>query len=299
MEKLSLLFLGTANAIPTQKRNHTAILASFGSENILVDCGEGTQRQFKYANLSPTKITKILITHWHGDHVLGIPGLLQTLAMSNYQKTLKIYGPKGTKENIHSLQQIFQQFRLKLEVHEVSSEKFIDNEEFFIESMPMNHGAPTNAYSIVLKDRIKLDKKKLKKLKLPNSPLIKKLKNGEDIVFNGKKIKSSSVSYKEKGKKISIVLDTAFNENAIKISKDSDILITEATFSEKEEAHAREYKHLTSKDAALIAKKSKSKKLILTHISQRYENNPKIIEKESRKTFKNTVLVKDLDIIVV
>ena len=97
-EKIKITFLGTSGAIPSIERNHTAVLLSYKSENILVDCGEGTQRQFKYAKLSPNKVTKLLITHWHGDHVLGIPGFLQTLAFSDYKKTLEVYGPVGTKK---------------------------------------------------------------------------------------------------------------------------------------------------------------------------------------------------------
>src|SRR3989344_2142349 len=100
MEQFTITFLGTGNAVPTKLRNHTAILIDFLNEHILLDCGEGTQRQFKVAELSPHKLTKLLITHWHGDHVLGIPGLFQTLAMGEYYKTLEIYGPKGT---MHSL----------------------------------------------------------------------------------------------------------------------------------------------------------------------------------------------------
>src|SRR3989344_5903298 len=107
MEKIKITFLGTGNAVPTEKRNHTAILLNYKSENILIDCGEGTQRQFKYAKLSPNKITKLLITHWHGDHVLGIPGLFQTLAMNDYQKTLEVYGPQKTEYFMSALNQLF------------------------------------------------------------------------------------------------------------------------------------------------------------------------------------------------
>src|SRR3989344_3358273 len=96
MEQIKITFLGTSNAIPTKKRNHTAILLTYKNENILIDCGEGTQRQFKIAEISPAKLTKILITHWHGDHTLGLSGLFQTLAMSDYSKKLEIYGPKNT-----------------------------------------------------------------------------------------------------------------------------------------------------------------------------------------------------------
>ena len=298
MEKVKVTFLGTGNALPTKERNHTAILVSFANENILIDCGEGTQRQLRKADISPTKVTKILLTHWHGDHMLGIPGLLQTLAMSNYEKTLKIYGPNGTKHFMNVVRELIRDFKINLEVHEVS-DKFIETKDFFIEAAQMSHGIPANAYTIKFKDKTRLNKSKIKKLNLPNSPILGKLQSGQDIVFNGKKIKAKSVTYFEEGKKITFVLDTGINENAIKIAEDSDLLITESTFSSKEKAHAREYLHLTASDAATIAKKSHSKALVLTHISQRYEHNVKPIEKEAKKIFKNVRIVKDLDSITI
>jgi ribonuclease Z len=297
MEQVKLTFLGTGNAIPTKKRNHSAILASFANENILIDCGEGTQRQFRIAGVSPTKLTRILITHWHGDHMLGLPGLFQTLAMSDYKKTLKIYGPRGTKRFINLIQELIKGFNINIEAYEVSNQLAADEKDFKIESREMSHGIPAVAYSIILKDKIRLNKSKLKKLKLPNSPLIKELQAGKDITFNGKRIKSSQVAYKEKGKKVTIIMDTAPNANAIELAKNSDILITESSFLKDELEKAREYKHLTASQAAEIAKKSKSKRLILTHISQRYERNPKPIEAEAKKIFRNVKLAKDFDFV--
>ncbi|PIN72584.1 ribonuclease Z, partial [Candidatus Woesearchaeota archaeon CG10_big_fil_rev_8_21_14_0_10_45_5] len=95
-----IVFLGTSSMVPTKERNHSSFFLGFRAEGILFDCGEGTQRQLKIAGINPNRITKILISHWHGDHTLGIPGLLQTLAANKYDKTLKIYGPKGTKKSI-------------------------------------------------------------------------------------------------------------------------------------------------------------------------------------------------------
>ena len=295
MEKITLTFLGTGNAVPTPKRNHTAMLLNYKNENILIDCGEGTQRQFKIAHLSPSKLTKLLITHQHGDHILGIPGLFQTLHMNDYQKVLNIYGPRGTERFISSLQQLFR-LKIKTQVKEVFS-KFFENEDFFLEAASMKHDTPCLAYSFVIKEKHRLDKKKLAKLKLPNSPLLKKLQQGKDVTIDGKKIKSSQVSYLEKGRKITFILDTAPNPAAIELAKDSDILITEASFSNEEAALAKERLHLTAQDAATIAKKAKVNKLILTHISQRYEHNPKIILEEAKMVFKNTTLAKDLDVV--
>jgi len=298
MERIGVTFLGTGNAVPTEKRNHTGILVSFKEENVLIDCGEGVQRQFKIAKISPTKLTRILITHWHGDHILGLPGLIQTLAMSNYQRTLKIYGPKGTSYFMQIIRSLVGNFHINLEVHEVS-EVFVNTPDFMIEAGEMSHDSPCNSYSIILKDKVRLDKTKIKKYKIPNSPLLGYLQKGEDILIKGKKIKASSMTYIEKGKKVTFILDTLPNQKAIDMAADSDLLVSEASFSKEDAEKAKEYRHLTSVDAARIAKSSKSKKLILTHISQRYEHKPEIIEKEAKKIFKSSHLVKDFDVVEV
>ncbi len=296
--KIPIYFLGTGQAIPTAKRNHTALLMKYKDENILIDCGEGTQRQFRKMKLNPCKITKILITHWHGDHILGLPGLFQTLQLNNYPKTLQIYGPKGTKKFISLLYKLFVPIgKLKIEVKEVSSGKFLETPDFFIEAFPLQHGIPTLAYRFIEKEKIRLDKNKIKKLNLPNSPKLKQLQEGKNIKHKGRTIKASSVTYKQKGRIISFVFDTKFCDCCIRASKNSDLLIAESTFLENSESGknlAKEYKHLTAKQAAIIAKKAKSKKLILTHVSQRYEGSEKEIIKEAKKIFKPVSLAEDL-----
>lgn len=287
-----IFFLGTSNAIPTKDRNHTSIFIDLGSEKFLVDCGEGTQRQLRMAEISPTKITKIFLTHLHGDHSLGLPGLLQTLVMSEYQKELEIYGPTGTHKHIENLQHLYGQFQLKIKVKECSGVCF-QNKDLIIQAYSMSHNAPTNAYTFTIKEKRRLDKKKLRSLKLPNSPLLGQLQQGKDITWKGKKIKSSSVSYLENGKKLAIILDTRMNAEAVKAAQNADLVITESTFLKDEEKRAQEYAHLTAEQAATIAKKAKAKKLILTHISQRYEHQLSLVEKEARKVFKNTKIAKD------
>jgi len=296
METINLTFLGTGDAVPTKRRSHTAILASFANETMLIDCGEGTQRQFRIADLNPMKITRMFITHWHGDHILGIPGLLQTLALNNYNKTMHIYVPRGTRGFIEAIFKLFIFVgKIKYEIHEITNGTIVNERDFRVETAEMHHGTPSNAYSIILKDKIKLDKKKLKKFKLPNTPLLKQLAQGKNIKFKGKTIKAKDVIYKEKGKKVTIVMDTSYNKNAIELAKNSDILITESSFAAEELARAEEFRHLTAPQAAEIAKKSKSKQLILTHISQRYEKHPEQILGEAKKIFKNTKLAKDLE----
>ncbi|MCK5043856.1 ribonuclease Z [Candidatus Pacearchaeota archaeon] len=296
---IKLTFLGTADSIPSASRNPTSILLTYNQENILIDCGEGTQRQFRKARLNPCKITRLLITHWHGDHVLGIPGLLQTLALSGYNKTLFIYGPKGTKTFMKNLLDVFvfrKQYQIKVE--EISG-KFFEVADFYLESKGMTHGIPCNAYSFVKKGQIRIDKKKLTKSKLPSGPLLQKLKQGKDVTYQGKKYLAKNLTFKEEDKKVSFVLDTSLNKQIIPFVKDSDLLICESNFDPELKDRAKEYKHLTSDQAGNIAKKSNSKKLILTHISQRYDRDPKKILNGAKKIFKNSFLVKDLDIIKV
>ena len=172
--------------------------------------------------------------------------------------------------------------------------EFFETEDFYLEAEKMTHGVPCNAYNFVKKSLLRIDKKKLEKTGL-SGPVIKKLKEGKDVVFNGKKFLAKNLTYKEEGKKISFVFDTSFNNKIIPFVKDSDLLICESTFGEELEDKAEEYKHLDSKTTAEIAKKSKSKKLILTHISQRYSKNPKKILDSAKKVFKNSVLAKDFD----
>ena len=297
--KIKLTFLGTSDSIPSIMRNHTAILLSYDKENILVDCGEGTQRQFRKAKINPCKLTRVLITHWHGDHILGIPGLLQTLAFSNYKKKLYIYGPEGTKKFMKEMLKTFVFCgKISMEIEEINKEgKFFENSDFYLESKGKTHGTRCNAYTFVKKGQIKIDKKKLKKSKLPSGSLLKKLKEGKNISYKGRKHLAKNLTYQEGSKKISFILDTSLNKKIIPFVKDSGLLICESSFGPELSDRAKKFKHLTSKQAGNIAKKSNSKKLILTHISHRYDKNPKKILQDAKKIFKNSFLVKDLDVI--
>ena len=296
---IKITFLGTSDAIPSAQRNHTAMLLKYNEENILIDCGEGTQRQFRKARLNPCKITRILITHWHGDHILGMPGILQTLALSGYKKTLFIYGPKGIKNHIQDLLKVFP-FRKEYNIKTMEVRgKFFETSEFFLEAKSMTHRIPCNAYNFVKKARIRIDKNKLKKSKLPSGPLLQKLKQGKNLTYNGKKYLAKNLTFKENDKKISVVLDTSMNKSITPFVKNSDLLICDSSFDSELKEKAKKYKHLTSAQAAEIAKKSKSKKLILTHISQRYSKDTKKILDGARKIFTKSFLVNDLNIIEV
>ncbi len=296
-EKVNITFLGTGSAVPTKRRNHPSVLLQYKDENLLFDCGEGTQRQFRYANLNPCNLTKIFISHWHGDHVFGIPGVLQTLALNNYTGKLYVYGPKGTKKFMELYQELFvkEGVSYEIEIKECNDGTILDEKDFKIDCMQMNHDCPCLAYSFTIKEKSRIDKDKLKKLKLPeNSPLIGELARGKTISFGGKKIDGKKLVYTEEQKKITYIMDTQANPQSIDLAKNSDILICESTYGEEENKKAEEYKHMTSTQAAKLAKESKSKKLILMHLSQRYEN-PKHILEEAKKVFKETKVAEDLD----
>ena len=294
---MKITFLGTGSMVPTLDRNHTAILISYKDENILVDCGEGTQKQLRLAKISPAKITRILITHWHGDHILGLPGLLQTLQANEYKRTLFIYGPKRTKEYLEKLFSGFiNRFQLKINVKEINSELVEETRDFLIKAAPLDHNCPCLAYSFIEKDTRKINLDYLKKFNLKQHPILKKLQQGKDITWQDRLIKVDKATEIKKGKKITIILDTAPTNNAVKLAKNSDIAIIESTHAHELKEESNKYKHLTSKQAALMAKKAKASKLILTHFSQRYKD-VSILMKEAKTVFKNTVEARDLMIV--
>ena len=297
-ERIELTFLGTGSAIPTRRRNHLAMLLKYKAENILIDCGEGTQRQFRKAGLNPCKIMRILITHWHGDHVFGLPGILNTLRLNGYNRKLEIYGPKGTKEWVRKYLDLVGKRGedLDLKVSEIKSGIIFDEGEYFVEAKEMDHDCPAVGYSFVVREKSRLDTGKLKKLKIPNSPLIAELAKGKVIEIDGKKVDGKKLLYKEVRRKVSFVMDTRYNENAVKLARGADLLVCEATFSKKESGELLENRaHLSSVEAAGIAKKAKVEGLALVHLSQRYEGIPKIILEEAREVFENVIIPEDLD----
>jgi len=291
---MEITFLGTSGMQPTKDRNLSSLLLRYKAENILIDCGEGTQRQFRIADISPIKITKILITHLHGDHINGLPGFLQNLHKNEYKKTLEIYGPKGIKNLIKLVLTIANlgNNKLKVNVNEIEPGIFLKTKDYFLTAKKLNHSCECYGYSFTEADKRKMDMKYLKKFKLKKHVLLGKLQKGKDIVYEGKKIKVKDATYIEKGKKITLIADTSYTEQATSLAKDSNLLICESTYNKEHKQKAREYKHLTSEDAANIAKKSKSKKLILTHFSQRYKDVSGLL-KEAKKIFKETSIAND------
>ena len=274
--------------VPTKERNHPGTFVTYRTEGILIDCGEGIQRQMKIANIPVTKVTKLLISHWHGDHVLGIPGLIQTLASTRTEKKLEIYGPKGTKKR---LDHVFKAFifdnKIDLEVIEIGKRKIFEGDRFYIEAWPLDHGVPTYGFNIIEKDWRKVDMKKAQKLGIKQGPMIGKLADGKSVTVDGKRIKPDNISSIIKGKKLSYISDTALCKNCYNMSKDADLLISECSYTSDLEDKAEKYDHMTAKQAALVASRNKVKRLILNHFSARYKS-AKVLEDEAKDVFENS-----------
>tara|TARA_Y100000031_G_C8253301_1_gene401637 strand:- start:13354 stop:14223 length:870 start_codon:yes stop_codon:yes gene_type:complete len=282
--------------VPTKERNVPAVFLKYKSEGILFDCGEGTQRQMNITGINRNKVTKILLTHWHGDHVSGVIGLLQTIGNREINPKIMIFGPKGTKKRVKCLMDsIYFDVQVNLKIVEIDEKKpktVFNGKEFKIVAANMVHNTPCISYAFIEKDRRNIDKDFLKKNKIGPGPHLKQLSAGKSITYKGKEIDVNKATYVIKGKKISYVVDTEVCNNAIEIAEGSDILICESTYSSKLANKAREFRHMTSKDAAMIANKANVKKLILTHFSQRYKNCLEIQE-DAQTYFDNVICAED------
>lgn len=278
---------------PTRERNLSSIYFNHDSEHILFDCGEGTQRQMKIAGLKPTKLTKIIISHFHADHVLGLGGLMRYLDANGYEEELQIYGPKGLNAFFNNIMHsaYFGQ-GVKVKLTEIKPGKIVDEERFTIESFPLKHSVPSFGFVIKEKDKRKINIEYTSKFGLKQHPILGELQKGKTIIWEGKKITPQKATTIVQGKKVGIIWDTGICDNCIKIAKDAEVIISESTFSINEKNKAKEYKHLTTEDAAKIAKKGKAKKLVLTHFSQRYKDTEELL-REAKKVFSNTTCAHD------
>ena len=293
---MEIIFLGTSSAVHSKDRNHPSIAIRAFGEVFLFDCGEATQKQILQTNVSPMKISKIFLTHYHGDHILGLPGLLQSMSLNGREKKLTIYGPKGLnkiKDAIYSLG--YCAIEYPVEFIEIDSGIIIDNEEYFIQAQRVRHNVPALAYSIEEKKKPRFLRDKAIELGVPVGPAFGRLHNGEEVEIDGRIIKPEQVlGEPRKGIKITYSGDTRPCEEMIMFARDSTILIHESTFLKQDYTNAEEYAHSTSIDAAYVAKDSNSKELILTHISTRYsEDYAEIMLKEAQNIFENTRLAND------
>jgi len=296
MTQLRIIFLGTGGSWPTVKRNVSSIAVKRGSEIILFDCGEGTQRQFQQSNLSYMQISKIFITHFHGDHFLGIPGLIQTMQLNDRDKPLHLYGPRGIVELTEQLLTLgYFRPSYRIIAHEVTDGEEIKFDGYSISALKVCHNVPALAYRISEFQRAgKFNKSKALKMGIPEGPLFSKIQKGQTITLpNGKKITPDMIlGPSRKGRTIVISGDTKPCDQMIGFSREADILIHEGTFDARLQDIAKDYGHTTAAQAAEIAKEAKVEKLFLVHISPRYLDYH-VLEDEARSVFPHSYTPKD------
>ena len=293
---MEVTFLGTASAVHSKERNHPSIAIKAFGDVFLFDCGEGTQKQLLFTNVSPMKVSKIFITHFHGDHILGLPGLLQSMSLNGRERKLTVYGPRG----LNKLKDVIYNFgyssiEYEIEFIEIDSGVIEETKEYVIRCQSVKHNVPALAYSIEEKKKPRFLREKAVELGVPVGPAFGKLHNGQEVEIDGKIIKPEQVlGPPRKGIKITYSGDTQPCEEMIMFARDSTLLIHESTFIQKEAQNAMDYGHSTSQDAAYVARESNSKELILTHISTRYgEEYAQIMLKEAREVFENTRIAED------
>ena len=292
---MEITFLGTSSAVHSYDRSHPSIALKAFGEVMLFDCGEGTQRQLIYARISPMKISEIFISHYHGDHILGLPGLIQSMGFRGRENKLTLYGPKGIDKIKNAIFDLnFDKIDFPIEFIEIGSETLIDNEEYVIKSQEVHHNIPALAYSIEEKKKPRFLRQKAIDLGVPVGPDFGRLHDGEEIEIDGRIIKPEQVlGPPRKGIKITYSGDTQPCSELTEFAKDSTLLIHESTYLSEDKDRAELHGHSTCTDAAKTAAESNSKELVLTHISTRYQN-PKEMLDEAKEIFENTRLAKDL-----
>tara|TARA_Y100001968_G_scaffold134803_1_gene122971 strand:+ start:4499 stop:5503 length:1005 start_codon:yes stop_codon:yes gene_type:complete len=307
-KNLQVTFLGTSSGVPTRARNVSAIALRLPqkSELWLFDCGEGTQHQFLRSDLRQSQVKKIFITHMHGDHIFGLPGLLASLGLAGNSSGVEIYGPCGLKDYINgvlhnSYSKVSYPLRFKA-IEDSAYERtiFIDENDLQVSCIPLKHRIPAFAYRVDQKPKPgRFNIALAHKLKIPPGPVYAKLQRGEKIkledgrIFNGQDFCGPL----REGKSMVYCTDTVFTENAIEIAKRADLLIHEATFAHKDADMAYQRGHSTSTMAAQTAREADVGQLVLTHLSPRYAPGnvitPNDLLNEAKAIFPNTLLAKD------
>ena len=292
---IRIIFFGTGGSYPSPERNVMSIGVQVDSNVLLFDCGEGTQRQMMHTNMSFMKIKKIFITHYHGDHFLGLAGLIQTMVLNERKESLEIYGPVGTASILTKFLTVgYYSLSFPVKLYELKGDEKIDFGDYEIITMNAEHNVPSLSYCFKEKDIPRIDGEKAKNLGL-NSKILEELRKKGEIMHKGEKIRIDDVKSGIRiGRKIVYSGDTKPMEKMVEFAKDADVLIHEATVDSSLEKKANEYGHSSARQAAEIAKRANVKKLFLVHISPRYKNL-NLIEEEAKQIFRNTVVPKDLD----
>ncbi|MDL4840721.1 ribonuclease Z [Aquibacillus rhizosphaerae] len=298
---MKLNFLGTGAGVPSKERNVSSIVLDLLQEqgnNWMFDCGESTQHQILSTNIRPRKIEKIFITHLHGDHIYGLPGFLSSRSFQNGETNLTIYGPKGIKEFVEtSLNVSGTRLTYQLIFIELFEGLIIDNNHFRVFAKKLEHGVESFGFRIEEKSKPgQLQSNKLKEVGIQPGPIYQQIKENEQVQLeNGQVIYRKDFIGKEKpGRIVCIMGDTRYIPDLQAFVKEADVLIHEATFERNQEKLAHDYFHSTTEQAAKLARNSNVNRLILTHISSRYQKeSSQLLLDEAQKVFPDTTIAYD------
>lgn len=295
---LDLVFLGTSGSVPTARRAPAATLIRRAGERILVDCGEGTQRQLLRSGIGLVELPEVFLTHYHADHYLGLPGMLKTFALRGRELPLTVYGPPGLLDLFGALQRIFGKLTYKLDLVEMRPGDTLDRGEYLLVVFNVNHGMSSNGYALVERPRPgRFDIAAATRLGVPKGPLYGALQRGEQVTLpDGHTVAPEEVlGAPRPGRKIVLTGDTRAAASVLEVACEADVLVHDATFAEEERERAEETGHATATQAAELAAAAQARMLVLTHLSNRYFGPE--IAREARAIFPETVVPRDFDII--
>lgn len=297
---MDLTFLGTGGSVPTTKRNTVSIALRLGPEILMFDCGEGTQRQLMASSASFMKITSIFITHHHGDHFLGLPGLIQSMNFYGRTEPLDIYGPVGTLYLVESISSLGL-FKLNYDIrgHNLKPGDVVKGDGYSVESFKVNHTVPSLGYAFQEDPRPgRFDPERAKALGVKEGPSFSRLVEGRPVKVGNSTVTPDMVmGPARRGLRLVYSGDTAPCPELASACEGADVLVHEATVASDLQDKAREFGHSTAKDAAELARDSRVGSLYLVHISGRYEEADALLE-DARGIFENTTIPNDLDTFV-
>jgi ribonuclease Z len=295
---LDLVFLGTSGSVPTARRAPAATLIRRGGERILVDCGEGTQRQLLRSNVGLPELQEVFVTHYHADHYLGLPGMLKTFALRGRKLPLTVYGPPGLSDLFQSLARIFGKLTYRLRLEELRPGDVLDRGGYRIVVFRVHHGIASNGYAFVEVPRPgRFDEDEALRLGVPRGPLFGALQRGEPVTSaTGELVSPGQVLGPARaGRKVVLTGDTRIARSVVDIAKEADVLVHDGTFGDEELERAEETGHATASQAAELALAAGARMLVLTHLSNRYFGPE--IAREARTVFPATIVPRDFDII--
>lgn len=294
MSVRDITILGCSSQQPTRHRNHGAYLIRWNDEGILIDPGEGTQRQFIFAEVAPPVVTRILISHFHGDHCLGVGSMLMRLNLDKVKHPIHCYYPASGKKYFDALRYgcIYRE-NIKVVEHPVKKEGLVEDDgKFRIEAAFLQHGVENIGWRITEPDTIKFDREALKRFGI-DGPNVRKLEKEGRLHTGDRLVALEEVSHVRPGDAIAYVVDTRPCREAVEIARGAKVLICESTYLDKDRGLAHEYMHMTALQAAEIAKEAGVEQLILTHFSARYRDLEEL-GAEARTVFPNTHVAEDL-----